>query len=75
MADYINGAKYLISKKLINPEQICIYGSSASGFLILSALTNPENQFKACVSVYGVADLLDLCKVRYKKIFFLIFKL
>lgn len=65
-ADYINGAKYLISKGLVNPEQICIAGSSASGFLLFSVLIDPENQFKAGVSVYGVTDLLDLCNVRHK---------
>ncbi|KAI1721343.1 prolyl oligopeptidase family domain-containing protein [Ditylenchus destructor] len=64
--DMINGAKYLIKEKLVDPARICIMGSSAGGFLVLSVLIHPENVFSAAVSVYGVSDLEDLFNASHK---------
>uniref|UniRef100_A0A0K0DSM2 Peptidase_S9 domain-containing protein n=1 Tax=Strongyloides stercoralis TaxID=6248 RepID=A0A0K0DSM2_STRER len=60
--DMINGAKHLISKKLVDPNKLAIYGSSAGGYLVLSVLLHPTipPPFTVSVSVYGVADLLAL---------------
>lgn len=64
--DMVNGAEYLIKNGLVNPKMVCIMGSSAGGFLVLSTLFHPNNPFSAAVSHYGVADLEDLFKVTHK---------
>ncbi|CEF60813.1 Peptidase S9, prolyl oligopeptidase, catalytic domain and Six-bladed beta-propeller, TolB-like domain-containing protein [Strongyloides ratti] len=66
--DMINGAKHLISKKLVDPNKLAIYGSSAGGYLVLSVLLHPTvpPPFSAAVSVYGVADLMALNEETHK---------
>uniref|UniRef100_A0A915ECP5 Peptidase S9 prolyl oligopeptidase catalytic domain-containing protein n=1 Tax=Ditylenchus dipsaci TaxID=166011 RepID=A0A915ECP5_9BILA len=64
--DMINGAKYLIEEKLIDPKKVCIMGSSAGGFTVLSTLFHLQNVFCAAVSIYGVSDLEDIYKASHK---------
>ena len=59
----INGAKFLIDNGFVDSAKVCIAGSSAGGLTVLSTLFHPKNPFAAAVSIYGVADLEDLCKV------------
>ena len=65
--DMINGAKFLIKTGKVDPKKICITGSSAGGFLVLSALMHQDNVFSAAVSLYGITDLIALAQVRIKK--------
>ncbi|VDL78264.1 unnamed protein product, partial [Nippostrongylus brasiliensis] len=54
--DMIAAARSAIARRLVDPEKVCIMGSSAGGYLVLSALTHSD-VFKAAVCHYGVADL------------------
>jgi len=57
--DLINGAKYLVDQNRVDPTGICIWGGSAGGFLLLSALVRSEI-FSAAVCLYGIGDLKAL---------------
>ncbi|KIH46772.1 hypothetical protein ANCDUO_23172 [Ancylostoma duodenale] len=61
----IAAARSLIARRLVDAEKVCILGSSAGGYLVLSALIHSD-VFKAAVSVYGVADLIGLAKDTHK---------
>lgn len=60
--DMINAANYLIQHQLVNPKRVCIMGSSAGGYLLLSAILHSD-VFAAAASLYGVSDLVGLFKV------------
>ncbi|KHJ74961.1 peptidase, S9A/B/C family, catalytic domain protein [Oesophagostomum dentatum] len=63
--DMIAAARSVIARRLVDPEKVCIMGSSAGGYLVLSALLHSD-VFKAAVSIYGVADLVGLAKDTHK---------
>ena len=54
--DCADGALYLVSCGLVDPQRIAIRGSSAGGFTVLSALANTD-VFTAGTSLYGIGDL------------------
>ena len=56
--DLINAARYLIEKKMVSPKKVCIIGSSAGGFLLLSALLHSDI-FAAAASLYGKFQIYD----------------
>uniref|UniRef100_A0A1I7ZS66 Peptidase_S9 domain-containing protein n=1 Tax=Steinernema glaseri TaxID=37863 RepID=A0A1I7ZS66_9BILA len=64
--DMINGANFLAENGKVDPAKICITGSSAGGYLVLSALIQEGNPFAAAVCVYGVSDLVGLYKDSHK---------
>ncbi|KAG7159871.1 Dipeptidyl aminopeptidase BIII-like [Homarus americanus] len=47
-------------ENLVDPDKLCIDGSSTSAYTTLSALTIAESVFKAGASYYGVSDPLML---------------
>ena len=59
--DCVNGAKYLASQGLVNPERMVISGRSAGGFTALCALTF-HNIFTAGVIRYGIGSLESLAE-------------
>uniref|UniRef100_A0A183C2F5 aldehyde dehydrogenase (NAD(+)) n=1 Tax=Globodera pallida TaxID=36090 RepID=A0A183C2F5_GLOPA len=63
--DLISGAKCLVTSGLVDPSRLCIMGSSAGGFTVLSVLTHSD-AFAAGVSLYGVSDLEELFKTTHK---------
>ncbi|VDD94858.1 unnamed protein product [Enterobius vermicularis] len=63
--DMINAANYLIQHQLVNPKRVCIMGSSAGGYLLLSAILHSD-VFAAAASLYGVSDLVGLFKETHK---------
>ncbi|ETN72800.1 peptidase, S9A/B/C family, catalytic domain protein [Necator americanus] len=63
--DMIAAANSVIARRLVDPEKVCILGSSAGGYLVLAALLHSD-VFKAAVSIYGVADLVGLLKDTHK---------
>jgi dipeptidyl aminopeptidase/acylaminoacyl peptidase len=54
--DSINAAKYLINRKLVDPERTVIRGGSAGGYTTLCALAF-RDFLKAGASYYGISDL------------------
>jgi dipeptidyl aminopeptidase/acylaminoacyl peptidase len=54
--DCINGAKYLVSRGLVDGKRLAIRGGSAGGYTTLCALTFSE-VFSAGASHFGVSDL------------------
>lgn len=63
--DCVNGAKYLVAKGKVNPQQLAIAGGSAGGYTTLAALTFKDT-FKAGASYYGISDLEALVRDTHK---------
>ncbi|KAK6057626.1 peptidase, S9A/B/C family, catalytic domain protein [Cooperia oncophora] len=63
--DMIAAARSVIARRLVDGQKVCIQGSSAGGYLVLSALIHSD-VFKAAVCSYGVADLVGLAKDTHK---------
>ncbi|KJH41279.1 peptidase, S9A/B/C family, catalytic domain protein [Dictyocaulus viviparus] len=63
--DMIAAAHAAIDRGLVDNKKVCILGSSAGGYLVLSVLIH-SHVFKAAVSIYGVADLIGLAKDTHK---------
>lgn len=63
--DCINGAKYLVSRGLVDANKLAIAGGSAGGFTTLAALTFRDT-FRAGASYYGVSDLEALATDTHK---------
>ncbi|KAJ1347935.1 hypothetical protein KIN20_003122 [Parelaphostrongylus tenuis] len=63
--DMIAAAHSVITRRLVDEDKVCILGSSAGGYLLLSVLIHSDI-FKAAVSIYGVADLVGLAKDTHK---------
>jgi dipeptidyl aminopeptidase/acylaminoacyl peptidase len=57
--DCLDAARYLAARGDIDPQRMAIRGGSAGGMTALNALASGEG-FAACVSWYGVTDLLAL---------------
>ncbi|TKR76574.1 hypothetical protein L596_017693 [Steinernema carpocapsae] len=64
--DMINAAKFLAEHGKVDPAKICITGSSAGGYLVLSSLIKEPQTFAAAVCIYGVCDLVELYKDSHK---------
>lgn len=56
VADCVNGARYLISQRLVDANKLAITGGSAGGYVTLCAITFYD-LFKAGASYYGISDL------------------
>jgi len=63
--DYVNAARYLVSKSLADGNRLAIRGGSAGGFTTLAALPF-RDVFKAGASLYGVSDLEALAQDTHK---------
>ncbi|KAK0414984.1 hypothetical protein QR680_011712 [Steinernema hermaphroditum] len=64
--DMVNAAKFLAENGKVDAEKICITGSSAGGYLVLSSLIHEGNPFAAAVCIYAVSDLVGLYKDSHK---------
>jgi dienelactone hydrolase len=58
-ADCLDAALHLATRGDVDPERMAVRGGSAGGLTALNALAAGEG-FRACVSWYGVTDLLGL---------------
>ena len=56
MNDCVNGAKYLVSRGLVDGKRLAIRGGSAGGYTTLCALTFTD-VFSAGASHFGLSDL------------------
>jgi dipeptidyl aminopeptidase/acylaminoacyl peptidase len=54
--DAVNGARYLIDRRLVDGNRVAITGGSAGGYTVLRALTSTDF-FKAGASHFGISDL------------------
>jgi dipeptidyl aminopeptidase/acylaminoacyl peptidase len=54
--DCVNGARYLVDRKLVDGARLIIQGGSAGGYTTLAALTF-RDVFKAGASYFGIGDL------------------
>ncbi len=63
--DCANGALYLASRGLVDPNRLAIRGGSAGGYTTLSALAF-RDVFKAGASYYGISDLEALARETHK---------
>ncbi|MEA3308443.1 MAG: S9 family peptidase [Chloroflexota bacterium] len=63
--DCVNGARYLVTRGLVDGERLAIRGGSAGGYTTLCALTF-HKVFKAGASYYGIGDLEALAQDTHK---------
>ena len=54
--DCVNGAEWLVARRLVDGDRLAIRGGSASGYTTLCAITFRE-AFKAGTSYFGIGDL------------------
>lgn len=65
VSDCINAVRYLIERRVVDPNKTAVRGSSAGGYTVLSILT-ASKLFKAGSSSFGVSDLEMLIKDTHK---------
>jgi dienelactone hydrolase len=58
VADLAAGGKFLASHPAIDPQRIGIMGQSYGGFMVLSAITEYPELWRAAVDYYGIADFV-----------------
>jgi len=63
--DCVNATKYLIKKKLVDPQKLIIKGGSAGGYTALAASAF-RDMFQVATVYYGVSDLELLAKETHK---------
>lgn len=63
--DCAEGAQYLVSQGLADPERIAIRGRSSGGYTVLSALADSD-VFTAGTSLFGIGDLKLLKATTHK---------
>ena len=63
--DCVNGARYLASRGLADPQRLAIRGGSAGGYTTLAALAF-RDAFAAGASLFGVSDLEALARETHK---------
>ena len=56
LSDHVDGARYLIREKGIDPDRIGIYGGSYGGFITLMAMFNAPDLFAAGAALRSVTD-------------------
>jgi len=64
--DVADAVKYAIEKGLAHPQQICIRGGSAGGYVVLRALTLFPDLFCAGACYYGIGNLVTLMEFTHK---------
>lgn len=65
VADCVGAARFLVDRKLVDPDKLFIRGSSAGGFTVLNALAHYD-LFLAGASYYGISDLTGLLGIMPK---------
>jgi dipeptidyl aminopeptidase/acylaminoacyl peptidase len=60
VADLAHGRKWLASHPAIDGERIGIMGQSYGGFMVMSAITEYPDLWRAAVNYYGIADFVTL---------------
>lgn len=64
--DVADAVKYVIDQGLAHPQQVCIRGGSAGGYVVLRALTLYPDLFSAGACYYGIGNLVTLMEFTHK---------
>jgi dipeptidyl aminopeptidase/acylaminoacyl peptidase len=64
--DVADAVKYAIDQGLAHPQQVCIRGGSAGGYVVLRALTLFPDLFCAGACYYGIGNLVTLMEYTHK---------
>ena len=64
--DVADAVTHVIQQGLAHPQQICIRGGSAGGYVVLRALTLYPDLFCAGACYYGIANLVTLMEFTHK---------
>ncbi len=64
--DVADAVKYAIAEGLAHPQQVCIRGGSAGGYVVLRALTLFPDLFCAGACYYGIGNLVTLMEFTHK---------
>ncbi len=64
--DVADAVDYVIQQKLAHPQQICVRGGSAGGYVVLRALTLFPDMFCAGACYYGIGNLVTLMEFTHK---------
>ncbi len=60
VADLVAGRTWLGGQKAIDPRRIGVMGQSYGGFMVLSAMTEYPELWRAAVDYYGIADFATM---------------
>jgi len=60
VADLVHGRAWLAAHPAIDRERIGIMGQSYGGFMVMSAITEYPDLWRAAVNYYGIADFVTL---------------
>jgi len=58
--DLEDAAQFLISKKIADPQKMCIVGASYGGYAALMGATKTPDLFKCAISFAGISDIKKL---------------
>ena len=64
--DIASGINFVAGQGWIDPGRVFIRGSSAGGFVVLSALTRYPERFAAGACYYGIGNLITLSEITHK---------
>ena len=60
VADLVHGREWLARHRAIDADRIGIMGQSYGGFMVMSAITEYPELWRAAVNYYGIADFVTL---------------
>ena len=60
--DVTDGVRVMIESKLVDPEKICIMGTSFGGYLALCGATLEPDLYRSAIAISGVFDWEDLLR-------------
>lgn len=66
VSDIADAVAQVVRDERVDPEKICIRGSSAGGYTVLRALTVHPGRFRAGASYYGIGSLITLAELTHK---------
>ena len=64
--DVADAVRYAVDQGLAHPQQVCIRGGSAGGYVVLRALTKYPDLFCAGACYYGIGNLVTLMEFTHK---------
>ena len=65
--DITDGLQSLIERKWVDPERVCIAGSSYGGYAALAAVALTPKLYKCAIATAGISDLVEFVDSRRRK--------